>query len=74
MAAAMISCGFCPATKMRTEVLGIISSATTGTPNSSPYTVCIALDYLDLAGEHESNIKDRIIAGIVKYLASGAYL
>ena len=43
-------------------------------PNSSPYTVCIALDYLDLAGEHESDIKDRIIAGIVRYLASGAYL
>ncbi len=37
-------------------------------PNSSPYTVCIALDYLDIAGKHESDIKSKIIAGIVKYL------
>ena len=43
-------------------------------PNSSPYTVCIALDYLDTTGDHESNIKNRIIAGIIKYLDSGAYL
>ncbi len=43
-------------------------------PNSSPYTVCIALDYLDTTGDHESVIKSRIIEGIVKYLNSGAYL
>ena len=43
-------------------------------PNSSPYTVCIALDYLDTTGDHESDIKSKIIAGIVKYLDSGAYL
>lgn len=43
-------------------------------PDSSPYTVCIALDYLDITGDHASGIKDRIIAGIVRYLDSGAYL
>ena len=43
-------------------------------PNSAPYTVCIALDYLDTTGEHESGIKSKIIAGILKYLDSGAYL
>lgn len=43
-------------------------------PGSSPYTVCIALDYLDTAGEHESDLKSKIIAGILKYLDSGAYL
>lgn len=43
-------------------------------PNSSPYTVCIALDYLDTAGNQESGIKSRIIEGIVKYLSSEAYL
>ncbi len=43
-------------------------------PNSSPYTVCIALDYLDTTDDHESGIKSRIIAGIIKYLCSGAYL
>lgn len=43
-------------------------------PNSAPYTVCIALDYLDTTGEHESEIKSKIIAGILKYLDSGAYL
>ena len=43
-------------------------------PNSSPYTVCIALDYLDAAGDHESSIKSQIVSGIVKYLGSGAYL
>ncbi len=43
-------------------------------PNSSPYTVCIALDYLDGAEGHESGIKNEIIAGIIGYLDSGAYL
>lgn len=43
-------------------------------PDSSPYTICIALDYLDTAGDYVSNIKDRMVTGIVKYLASGAYL
>ena len=39
-----------------------------------PYTVCIALDYLDFTCEWESGIKSQIIAGILKYLDSGAYL
>ena len=43
-------------------------------PNSAPYTVCIALDYLDTTGDYESDIKSRIIAGIVKYLASKEYI
>lgn len=43
-------------------------------PNSSPYTVCIALDYLDTTGNYESDIKSKLIAGILKYLDSGAYL
>ena len=43
-------------------------------PNSSPYTVCIALDYLDIAGDYVSNIKNKMVQGIIKYLASGAYL
>lgn len=43
-------------------------------PGSAPYTVCIALDYLDTAGDYESEIKSGIIGGIVKYLDSGAYL
>ena len=43
-------------------------------PGSSPYTVCIALDYLDTTGDYESDIKSKIIAGIVKYLSSGSYL
>ncbi len=43
-------------------------------PGSSPYTVCIALDYLDTADSHESRIKNKIIAGIIRYLDSGAYL
>lgn len=43
-------------------------------PNSSPYTVCIGLDYLDSAGDCVSEIKDRIVRGIIKYLASGVYL
>lgn len=42
-------------------------------PNSSPYTVCIALDYLDTTGDYESDLKGKIIAGILKYLSSGAY-
>ena len=43
-------------------------------PNSSPYTVCIALDYLDTAGDYEGNLKHNMVQGIIKYLASGAYL
>lgn len=43
-------------------------------PNSAPYTVCIALDYLEITGDYESTIKSKIIAGIIKYLGSGAYL
>lgn len=43
-------------------------------PNSSPYTVCIALDYLETTGDYESGIKSKIISGIIKYLDSGAYL
>jgi len=43
-------------------------------PESSPYTVCIALDYLDTADNYESSVKNRIIAGILSYLDSGAYL
>jgi len=43
-------------------------------PNSSPYTVCIALDELDAAGKRESVIKSKIIAGILKYVSSEAYL
>lgn len=42
-------------------------------PKSSPYTVCIALDYLDTARDYQSNTKDAIIKGIIKYLASGIY-
>ena len=43
-------------------------------PNSSPYTVCIALDYLDTAGDYVSDIKNKIVMGIMNYLASGTYL
>ena len=43
-------------------------------PKSSPYTVCIALDYLDTTGDYHSKTKDLIIKGIIKYLASGTYL
>ncbi|MDE7176190.1 MAG: hypothetical protein K2O59_00055 [Lachnospiraceae bacterium] len=43
-------------------------------PNSAPYTVCIAMDYLDITGNYESKIKSKIIAGIIKYLASETYL
>jgi len=42
-------------------------------PNSSPYTVCIALDYLDTADDYVGSIKNEIVTGIIKYLASGAY-
>ena len=42
-------------------------------PNSSPYTVCIALDYLDVAGSCISVTTDKMINGIIKYLASGAH-
>lgn len=43
-------------------------------PNSSPYTICIALDYLDIVDDSASDIKDTIISGIIKYLASSAYM
>lgn len=43
-------------------------------PNSSPYTVCIALDYLDAAEESAGAIKNQIIKGILQYLDAGAYL
>lgn len=43
-------------------------------PNSAPYTVCIAMDYLDITGDYKSRMKSKIIAGIIKYLASEAYL
>lgn len=43
-------------------------------PNSSPYTTCIALDYLDTAEDSASGIRDTLIRGILKYLDSGAYL
>ena len=33
-------------------------------PNSSPYTVCIALDYLDTACDYVSSKKDKIVKGI----------
>lgn len=42
-------------------------------PNSSPYTVCIALDYLDTTGDYVSDIKNNLVMGIVKYLDSGTY-
>lgn len=43
-------------------------------PNSSPYTICIALDYLDTADDSVSSIKNTIIMGIIKFLDSGTYL
>jgi len=43
-------------------------------PNSSPYTVCIALDYLDTAGDYKSSTKDRMINGIIQYLDSSVYM
>lgn len=43
-------------------------------PNSSPYTVCIALDYLDIADGSAGSIKDSIVSGIIRYLDSGAYM
>lgn len=43
-------------------------------PNSAPYTVCIALDYLDVADRRESSIKSKIITGILRYLDAGEYL
>lgn len=43
-------------------------------PNSSPYTICIALDYLDIVDDSASSIKNSIILGIIKYLVSGAYM
>ncbi len=43
-------------------------------PNSSPYTVCIALDYLDIVEEPAGGAGGSIIAGIMKYLESGVYM
>ena len=43
-------------------------------PNSSPYTICIALDYLDITEDSVSDIKDSIISGIITYLESGVYM
>ena len=43
-------------------------------PNSSPYTICVALDYLDMADGFESTIKSKIIKGIIQYLNSDEYL
>jgi len=43
-------------------------------PNSSPYTVCIALDYLETVGDYVSDTKNKIVMGIINYLASGFYL
>ena len=43
-------------------------------PNSSPYTVCIALDYLDTAGDYACGIKNKMVMGIIQYLASGAHM
>lgn len=46
-------------------------------PGSALYTVCIALDALDAldaADGHESGMRDKIIAGIFRYLSSEAYL
>ena len=42
-------------------------------PDSSPYTVCIALDYLDAAEGPRSAVGDRIVAGVLRYLGSGAH-
>ena len=70
----MIFYQFCPAIKMKTGVFGYNIECNNWNPNSSPYTVCIALDYLDTTGNYESSIKSKIIEGIVKYLSSGAYL
>lgn len=43
-------------------------------PNSSPYTICIALDYFDVVKDSKSKTKDSIVSGIIKYLESGEYL
>lgn len=42
-------------------------------PNSSPYTICIALDYLEIVDDF-SSIKNSIVFGIIRYLESGAYM
>ena len=42
-------------------------------PNSSPYTVCIALDYLDVASDCVSGTKSKMVAGIIQYLTCGAH-
>lgn len=42
-------------------------------PDSSPYTTCIALDYLDAAEGAESRAGASIVSGILRYLASGAH-
>lgn len=43
-------------------------------PNSSPYTICIALDDLAIVDDTVSSIRASIISGIIKYLASSAYM
>ena len=43
-------------------------------PDSSPYTVCIALDYLDIVEDSISSIKDSIVSGIIRYLESGEHM
>lgn len=42
-------------------------------PNSSPYTICIALDYLDVVKNSKCVVRDSIVSGIIKYLESGEY-
>ena len=43
-------------------------------PNSSPYTVCVALDYLDVVGDDDSNVKNKMVQGIIQYLAAGVHI
>ena len=43
-------------------------------PHSSPYTTCIALDYLDVVEEPIDSVGEAIVVGILQYLASGAYM
>lgn len=43
-------------------------------PNSSPYTLSTALDYLKTVDNCDSSIKDTLIKGMIKYLDSGSYM
>jgi hypothetical protein len=43
-------------------------------PNSSPYTVCIALDYLDTTSDYVSDTKNSMVCFIINYLSSCTYL